>query len=128
MIIFFDYIFYRIAQINIRKDFNFDGRAVIAVSLLQAFFIQIFLSVLLVCFFAKQDILANSKLLCVLAGIIFILLIYLNYKRYNGKYEIYQVKWGNENIYIRIFKGVVVILCYILIPISLFILSRYLHK
>ncbi len=107
ILVFFDYIFYRIAMI-FDKWFDYgaskEGNAVISLSLLQ--FISLVSLINLI--FGKLDFFGNIFIF--ISGVI--IFIVLNYIRYFKivSFDSLDEKWSNEKRYIKIIKVIVALI------------------
>lgn len=125
---FFNYIFYRIAQLRFKRDGTKAGTAVTLVSLLQTILLEFIIQPTFMFLFTKSELAIHSKQLGWLAGLIFIVLLILNYRKYSGKYEEYQAYWQNESSGARFYKGMLVLLCFILPVVIIIITNNIMHR
>ena len=116
MMIFFDYVFYRMAKVyKGTKDNSPEFAAVCLLSLLQCLNLFSIIIINWQIFHYSQTI---NKLVI---GIIMVVWIILNAIRYNKlNYDILNEKWGNEAATTKKKKGTIVII-YILLSITLVI-------
>jgi hypothetical protein len=125
---FFDYIYYRITQWKFRTQGDLSVTAVGFISLMQSFLILLIIYPILLYFLPNDNPALKTKQLCLIAGAIYIVLLFVNYKSYSGKYDKYKLYWKDERSTKRFFKGILVILS-LLLPIIIFVLiNNYTHK
>jgi hypothetical protein len=124
---FFSYIYYRINE----SYFKWDGRkgftSLLGVSMIQ--FMWPFVLLVLISKFTLEptDLNRYGKAASYIGALIFFVIVFINYVVYNGKYNFYRSKWGNEERKKRIRKGILIVLLmavpWILLP--LIINSRF---
>jgi hypothetical protein len=89
---FFEYFFYRIAKLNLR--FTKPDRAITSVSLVQ---LHILVNILL---FFEGLMFPNKRGLTyyevIIYFVLFFIIDYFNVKIYEGRYEEFDKRWGNE--------------------------------
>lgn len=117
---FFDYIYYRITQLFFKRDgrTGFTGIAIIAI--IQSLLIAVIIGELSKHIWSADVRALHSKQFGYLGGLIVILLMYYNFKKYNGRYNQYRFHWKDETNNMRIIKGFLIILSFG-IPIALLI-------
>lgn len=125
---FFNYIFYRIAQVRFKRDGTTAGTAVTLVSVLQTILLEFIIQPIFMLCFTKDELAIHTKELGWLAGVIFIALLIFNYRRYSDKYHEYEIRWQNENSTTRIYKGILVFASFILPIVVIIITNNILHK
>lgn len=107
---FFEYIYYRITQFYFKWDGRTGGTAIVAISMIQTLLIGdivVFLSRLLL---ERSDTSPYSKTIAYFFGIILMILVIYNYRKYNGRYNKFRSFWKKETRRERFFKGVLVII------------------
>lgn len=103
---FFEYLFYKIAKLNIR--FTEPDRAIISVSGVQMnIVINIFIFFYCIIFPSKRG-LSYYEILVYL--IIFFIIDHFNVKIYEGRFEEFDKRWGKENRKQKIIGYLIVIL------------------
>jgi hypothetical protein len=125
---FFDYIYYRIARAKFKTQGPLSATAIGFISIMQALLIELIIDPIFTYLLSENDLITYSKQLAYLAGLIGIILMFINYKVYAGKYEKFDMQWKDENRNTRIFKGICIFLSMIL-PVILFTIeSKLVHK
>lgn len=122
---FFEYIYYRITQFYFKWDGRTGGTAIVAISMIQTLLIGdivVFLSILLL---EKGDTSPYSKTIAYFFGIILVMLVIYNYRKYNGRYNKFRSFWKKETRRERFFKGVLVITSLICPWIPIIIIGVY---
>lgn len=118
---FFDYIYFRVAEVYFKWDGKNGVTAVFAVSLIQSLLFLCVLGTLYKTILSPE---ITSKLHGYSKWISFALVGFLsiyNYQKFKGKYFFYKSYWKDENKKVRRIKGLLVLLSLIIpwIPIVL---------
>lgn len=92
----FDYIFYRIAKYYYKKDGSDAFTAVILVSLIQNYLIIAIFAPILYQFYSVEETAPFAKLVGKLSIIPGLIILYLNYRRYKGKYPQLEERWRDK--------------------------------
>lgn len=106
---FFDYIYYRITRFYFKWDGRTGGTAIVAISMIQTLLIGdivVFLSRLIL---ERTDTIPHSKTIAYSFGVILVLLVIYNYRKYNGRYNKFRSFWKRETNNERFLKGILVI-------------------
>jgi len=122
MMFFFDYIFYRIAQLRFKKDGLSAGTSVAVVSVLQTMYIEIILQTLLTLFIKKKYLEIHSKDLGIVGGLIFTCFWVFNSRNASTRCARCRSVWKHESRKARIVKGLLVLLCFI-VPAAIIIIA-----
>lgn len=126
---FFNYILFRIAQARFKRDNTTASTAVTVVTLLQTAIISfLIIEPVSIFLFTKDELAIHAKQLGWLAGLMSIVLLILNYRKYSGKYHEYRVYWQNESSNIRFLKGVLILLCFIIPIVVIIITNNIIHR
>jgi hypothetical protein len=91
--IVFDYIFYRLAKYFYKKDGSDAFTAVILVSLIELYLLAAIIAPIIYHFYTKEETASQAKLAGQLSAIPALLLLFLNYRRYKGKYTELKQQW-----------------------------------
>ena len=111
---FWDYIYYRMVQVNYKWDGKESATALVGVSMIQAVsIVDIILLGLRVCF-STSRLSPYSKKIGYLSVLIFIIISACNDRIYKNKYESIRSRWVDETSQERFLKGILVVLCLIL--------------
>ncbi len=122
MIVLFDYVFYRVAKFFYRKDGIDAIRAIAVVTIVQGFLAGEVLTIVLRLFFSLDEIAKFSISVSKVGIAVALILLFLNYQRYKGKYWKFADRWrSSESQAQTIQRGWLVVLV-ILIPYVLLIL------
>lgn len=112
-----DYIFYRTAQLFYKRGGRRGFPGVIVISLSQSFLIMAVVFLLENHFVEKAAKASYNQEVEYIIVIMFVLLIYLNYRKYEGKYNKLRFTWKDEEQGERFFKGILVVASLILPPV-----------
>ncbi len=112
----FDYSYYRVTKAYSRWDGTEGSTSIIIIALVESLFLLNVVGVIVIESFTRSEIKPYSEIATVLILVVFAILVYLNMIRYRGKYFEYDDRWGNETSFLKIIKGILVIIL-ILIPI-----------
>ena len=124
---FFDYIFYRTTELFIRRSGRRGLPAISVISLAQGFMIGGVINLILNRVITKPIRELHYKEFGYFGAILFGLLFYINYRKYEGKYNKLRFKWKDEEPTKRFYKGLLVAIILILAPIIFTIVSNFLH-
>ena len=108
--VFFDYIYYRLAKLYFKTDGARSLTPLVLITLVQIF---IFIDIIsLINFevwlkFVSKERLSFAKWVY---AIVYFLLLYLNYRRYKDKFEIFNERWNGESKRVKIIKGSLILL------------------
>jgi hypothetical protein len=116
---FFAYIYYRIAKLMFKKDGKTASLALVLISLMQGFFFLLLITPIIRYYYLIQ-ISSHPKDYGWLAGILYTILIIMNYLSHHKNYEDYCLKWDKEKGIKRILKGALVIIA-LFLPMIIFI-------
>ena len=126
---FFNYIFFRIAQARFKRDNATASTAVALVTLLQAALIlSLVIEPISILLFTREELAIHAKKIGWLAGLVSIALLILNYRKYSGKYKEYQACWQNESPAVRFYKGLLILLCFIVPVVATIITNHILQR
>ena len=125
---FFNYIFYRIAKLRFKRDGTDAGTAVTLVSLLQAILLEFIIQPIFSLIFTRNELALHAKQIGWFAGFIFILLLIYNYRKYDNKYDEYHNRWQGKKSFTRFYKGLLVIISFIIPIIFIVVIDRIIHK
>jgi len=128
MYFFFDYIYYRITQWKFKSQGSTSPTALAFISVMQTMLIQIIISAISKQIWNKDELASHAKQLGLLAILIFLSCMFLNYKKFDGQYEKYLGYWKDEDKCKRFFKGILVIIV-VAAPIVAFgLINTHWHK
>jgi hypothetical protein len=114
---FFEYYFYRIAKLNFKKDYEIASASVTGVQFIIIINVLLFFYLLL----GLKDNLSEKGDTVISCIIGFVLFTY-NYRLYNGKYKIFDDRWGNDSGKKKII-GMIKVILFILFSCSLFFVN-----
>jgi large-conductance mechanosensitive channel len=121
----FDYIYYRMTK----AYFKWDGRtgitAIIGISMIQTLIIGDITMLTIRLVFNRTETFPYSKLIAQLFGFIIVILIILNYIKYNGRYNELNARWKSETKQERLLKGLLVLGFLILPWIPIILIGIY---
>ena len=121
----FEYIYYRLTK----AYFKWDGRtgitAIIAVSMIQTLLFADLVTLVTRGFLNRVETAPYSKIIAYTFGVIMVIIIWINYNRYNGQYNMLSSRWKNETRRERILKGILVVILLILPWIPIIIIGVY---
>jgi hypothetical protein len=113
---FLDYSFYWITKTFSKNDTYDSSIGIVTLAISESLYIVNLTGIIVISTTTKAEFEPYSQIAIYLTGIIFALLVFLNYKRYTGKYIELVGKWKNEKFIMRIIKGIFVSV-FILFPI-----------
>jgi len=122
-----DYIFYRTAQLFYKRGGRRGFPGVIVISLSQSFLIMAVVFLLENYFIEKTAKASYNQEVEWVILIMCPLLIYFNYRKYDGKYNKLRFEMKDEAPDRRFFKGFLVIISLIIPPVIFTIVSKYTH-
>ncbi len=127
---FLDYIYYRATEVLM--DFNGEkeedgvsASSVIFLSMIEGFLLGGLIVFVSRIFFDRTETAPYSKALSYLGVGILLAIIIINYVRYNGR--LYELKhyWKNESHYKKKFKGILILLIFLLSWLPLILIGLY---
>lgn len=124
---FFDYIFYRTAELFYKRGGRRGLQAISIITVTQTLVIGVIINLIADQFIAKTTRELHYKEFGYVGAVITVLLMYINYRKYEGMYNKLRFKWKEEEPTKRFFKGVLVVILIILPPIALTIQSHLIH-
>jgi len=124
---FFDYVFYRIAQLFYKRSGRRGLPAISLITITQTLAIGIVINLIADHVIARTTRELHYKEFGYVGAVISVLLMYINHRKYVGKYNELRFKWKDEDPARRFFKGILVVVSLILPPILLTILSHLKH-
>ncbi len=124
---FFDYIFYRTTELFISRSGRRGLPAISVISLAQGFMIGGVINLILNRIITKPIRELHYQEFGYVGAILFCLLFYINYRKYEGKYNKLRFKWKDEEPTKRFYKGLLVAITLILAPIIFTIVSNFSH-
>ncbi|HTE01614.1 MAG TPA: hypothetical protein VK668_20140 [Mucilaginibacter sp.] len=124
---FFDYIYFRITKWKYKSQGSNSATAISFIAVMQTMFIEAFINPMFKFYLTQDYMRLHARQLGWIAGVIFVFLMFVNYRIFDGKYEQFEVKWKDETPNKRFYKGVLVVFSFF-IPIILFYFSGKLVK
>jgi hypothetical protein len=121
---FFNYSYYRIAKAYFKWDGSTGITAIIVLTLFQCMSVCDFIIIILRLFLQRSETIEYTKMAIILGGGIYILLCVLNFSRYKNKYEVYELRWGNEKHGIKRTRGILLVISLILPLLIMIFLGR----
>ena len=118
---FFEYIYYRLFQLNTNKG-EFQGvPPAVVISLVQIAFLVEFL-ILGLRYVFEISTSAYSKQIGYVAVLLYIVTTFYNYGKYSDRNSIYEERWGDEDSTVRFKKGMLVFVAIVLpfLPLLLY--------
>ena len=108
MYFFFDYIYYRLTKFYFKWDGRTGGTGIVGVSMIQGVMLlnSFFFLYGQIYGILKRQMHPWEKWLIAVA---FFGIVYLNYRKYNGKYNKFRSYWKDESSFKRFIKGLMVI-------------------
>jgi hypothetical protein len=118
----FDYIFYRIAKFYFKKDGTHASTAVTLLSVFQSFLINIIFLLVVKSNLNSTELSNSTRTIGYFGAFITVIVILLNYYRYNKKYLNLRDRWYNyETTFQNRIRGALILFAFI-ISIFLFFL------
>jgi predicted Na+-dependent transporter len=111
---FFEYMYYRIAKVYLKKDGSEGITAIFGISLCQTLLLGDVIIFIVRLFLHRSETTQYTKLASTIGVILLILICILNFSKYRNKYDEYQMRWGNEKQFTRRLRGILVIIALIL--------------
>lgn len=121
MYFFFDYIYYRITQVFFKKDGRTGATAITLIAIMQSLLLWIFIQLIINQCLSVDVRALYSRYIGYGGGVIFLILFFINYRKYNGSYNRFKFYWKGENRRTRLIKGLLVMLS-LPLPIVLWLL------
>lgn len=110
---FFDYIYYRVIQVYFKWDGRNGATALIGVVMIQTLLILDVIAFVTRLFLSRQETVYYANTGKWFAILLFIILMFYNYSKYQGRYNKLRLFWKNEDRATRIRKGILVLLALI---------------
>src|SRR5688572_25479131 len=105
---FFDYIYYRLLQIDRNKE-NRGLFGSVVISLVQVMYsFEILIFVLKTIF--EIDVSSYSRHFGYTAVVIYTVIVYLNFSKYSDKNSLFEERWRDEDPALRMKRGILIIL------------------
>lgn len=114
MLLFFDYIYYRVNKAYFKWDGRNGSTSIIAVSMLQTMLITDIFLVFIKMNFDKNSLVPYAKTIAFVAVGVFCVFVFINYFKYKDKYNNLKTRWKNEPTTQSIFNGFLVVLSLII--------------
>jgi hypothetical protein len=118
---FFEYIFFRITELTLKRTGRTGAIAIVFISLMQLFIIEAIADPISKYFLNKKQLTLYTKPFAWLGVAIYVLFFFLNYKRFNGMYNKYRFHWKDETTNQRLIRGILVFIS-LIFPFALFVL------
>jgi len=122
---FFAYLYYRVCKVFFKWDGIDGNRAIWAVTTIQTLIICDFALVIFIFFGGSRAALFSySKMIAVSVVVVSIILMIVNGRKYDGRYDELDSRWKDEPENKKIFNGFLLILSMMLPWVGLFLISR----
>lgn len=118
---FFDYTYYRVTQLMFKRDGRTGGTAIVLICLSQSFIIALAIEPLFRYVISKEVMYEYAKQYSYAIVAVYLILFFINYRKYNGTYNKYRYHWKDETKSTRLLKGLLVILS-LFFPMLVFII------
>jgi hypothetical protein len=125
---FFDYAYYRINKVYLRWDGESGITSIIGVSMIQILWPVCFILFLSKILMPPLSLAPHSRTLGYITVIILSVTVFLNYRLYNGKFNLFKSKWDTEPMATRRLKGALIVLLMVLPWLLLFIIGKINNK
>ena len=125
MNIVFDYIYYRMTKFYFKWDGKEGITAIIGIGMIQGLLVAdiiIFFSKL---YMDRSDTSPYAQQISFAFAALTAIMIFINYLRYNGKYDILSLKWDKETKSQSYYRGVMVLLALILPWVPIVVIGAY---
>jgi uncharacterized membrane-anchored protein len=120
----FAYIYYRVCKAFFKWDGSEGNRAIWAVTMIQTLIIFDLIIMLLTLFWGHTSLFPYSKILGMSAVVVLFILMIVNGRKYDGRYDELDARWKDESQRKKLLKGCVVTLAMVLPWVGLFLISR----
>jgi len=108
----FDYSFYRLASVYNKTDGNNSLPPIVIISLVQIFAFIDLLSILYLGLLDREERLEIFSIAKYVFIVVYLITVYLNYRKYKDKYYKYLEKWRNESRAKKIVNMTLILLLY----------------
>ncbi len=121
---FFDYIYYRITKTYFKWDGRTGGTAIVLITVMQVFFLfDVYVMLTRFAFDIRLMLRPYAQQIVYCAMAIFIVIFFLNYRKYNGSYSKMKAYWNDESAKHYIINGFLVLLALVFPFIFLILLE-----
>jgi len=121
---YFEYFYYRVCKLYFRFDGEDGTRALICVTLCQTGLLASVIVFLLRQLYTKSELASYSKVTASIVVFGAVILHIINFRKLNGRYNEFNTFWKDESPQLRIRKGFLVLLSFI-VPWLLFVFVSF---
>ena len=122
--LFFEYLYYRICKAFFKWDGVEGNRGIWAVTMVQTLTVFDLILTFFSLLRGRSSLFSYSTILGMSAVVILFIVMFLNGRKYDGRYQEFDARWKDEPENKKILKGFLVLLVMVVPWIGLFLISK----